>query len=270
VSNNLGASAGQSIVQANDIGDLPGFFRALDKAHLLLQGVYPFWRGHADIAWPITPEVFRMDHRGNPYPEVTLIRGFMGQAESRSQRCPSYNDLGGWLILARHFGLPTRILDWSMSPLVALFFAVEDHDEADGALWALNPGHLNYDMIGANRLMIADDLEVRELVALAFEPNPAVHLESLARTEGRALAVGTREIDPRVMVQQGAFTIHADERNLAERRTEGYPWLVGFRIHRAAKKPLREQLSRLGITRSALFPDLGSLAYDLKRRQWTN
>jgi hypothetical protein len=178
-------------------------------------------------------------------------------------------DLVGWLILARHFGLPTRLLDWSMSPLVALFFAVEDHDDADGALWALNPGHLNYDTIQEHRLMIFDDPRVRELIALAFEPDPSPHLESLPRTEGRALAVGAREIDPRVMAQQGAFTIHADENNLAERRIEGYTWLVGFRIKNTAK-PIRENLSRLGITRSSLFPDLGSLAYDIKHKPWAN
>jgi hypothetical protein len=149
-------------------------------------------------------------------------------------------------------------------------FAVEGRDETDGALWALNPGALNYDMIQTNRLMIVDDPQVHELVALAFEPEPGVHLESSRRTKGRALAVGTREIDPRVMVQQGAFTIHADESNLAERRIEGYPWLVGFRIQRAAKKQLRELLMRLGITRSALFPDLGSLAFDLKHKPWAN
>jgi hypothetical protein len=263
-------SNSQSIIQGSDISDFPSFMKALDKAHALLLGIYPFWRGHADIAWSITPEVFRLDDRGKLYPEVTLIRTFMGQAESRGQRCPSYNDLIGWLILARHFGLPTRLLDWSMSPLVALFFAVEGRDEADGALWALSPGGLNYDMIQSNRLMIVDDPQVNQLVALAFEPDPGIQLEALSRTKGRALAVGTREVDPRVMVQQGAFTIHADESNLAERRVEGYPWLVGFRIRRAAKIQLRELLTRLGITRSALFPDLGSLALDLKHRPWAN
>jgi len=260
----------QSIIQGSDISDFPSFMKALDKAHLLLLGTYPFWRGHADVGWSIAPEVFREGDRGKPFPEVTLIRTFMGQAESRGQRCPPYNDLTGWLILARHFGLPTRLLDWSMSPLVALFFAVEGRDETDGALWALSPGALNYDMIQTNRLMIVDDPQVHELVSLAFEPDPGVQLEALSRTKGRALAVGTREIDPRVMVQQGAFTIHADESNLAERRIEGYPWLVGFRIRHAAKNQLRELLMRLGITRSALFPDLGSLAFDLKHKPWAN
>src|ERR1043166_1413309 len=124
-----------------------------------------------------------------------------------------------------------------MSPLVALFFAVEDDVEADGVLWALNPGHMNYYMIKQNRLLIVEDPPVLELVKLAFEPDSAVHLEALSRTTGKVLAVGGREIDPRVMVQQGSFTIHGDDIDLAERPIEegAYPWLAGFRIKYSAK-----------------------------------
>lgn len=157
---------------------------------------------------------------------------------------------------------------------VPAIFGDREHARQHGpcviGLWALNPGGLNYDMVKSNRQMIVDDPQVNELVALAFEPDPGIQLEASSRTNGRALAVGTREVDPKVMVQQGAFTIHADERNLAERPIEGYPLLAGFRIRRAAKPPLRELLMRLGITRSALFPDLGSLAVDLKHRPWAN
>jgi hypothetical protein len=254
-----------TITDTADIADFSSFLRALDVAHTHLRGLQPFWRGHTHIDWPLTPEVFRNSPWGKHYPEVTLIRTFMGQAESRTQRCPAYNDFVGWLILARHFGLPTRLLDWSMSPLLALFFAVEHQNDADAALWALDPGGLNQAMIGEDRQLIVDDPAVRELVSLAFEPDASVHLAASTRTAGRALAVGAREIDPRVMVQQGAFTIHGDQINLAAKKA---PWLVGFRVKREAKIILRENLRRLGITRSGLFPDLGSLAHDLKHKMW--
>jgi hypothetical protein len=257
-----------TIIETADIGIFLSFLKALDVAHKHLLGVQPFWRGHANIEWSLTPEVFRTPPWGTHYPEVTLIRTFMGQAESRTQRPPAHDDFVGWLILARHFGLPTRLLDWSMSPLVALFFAVENHDDLDGALWALSPSGLNQDMIREDRQLILDDPPVRELVSLAFEPDAGVQLKASTRTAGRALAVGGREIDPRVMVQQGTFTIHGDQTNLAAKRIEGYPWLVGFRVKREAKEKLRENLRQLGITQSGLFPDLGSLARDLKHRRW--
>jgi FRG domain-containing protein len=254
-----------TIIETADIGEFSSFLRALDVAHTQLRGLQPFWRGQAHIDWPLTPEVFRNPPWGKHYPEVTLIRMFMGQAESRTQRCPAHDDFVGWLILARHFGLPTRLLDWSMSPLVALFFAVEHQSDADGALWALDAGGLNQDMIGEDRQLIVDDPPVQELVSLAFEPGAGVHLAASTRTAGRVLAVGAREIDSRVMVQQGAFTIHGDQTNLAAKKVS---WLVGFRVKREAKIILRENLRRLGITRSGLFPDLLSLAHDLKHKRW--
>jgi hypothetical protein len=59
-------------------------------------------------------------------------------------KTPDPDDYFGWLFLAQHYGLPTRLLDWSESPLVALYFAVtEGHEDHDGCVWALWPGGLN-------------------------------------------------------------------------------------------------------------------------------
>jgi FRG domain len=92
------------------ITDLRSFLTAVRFASETLGGFHPMWRGHANIEWSLTPEVFRLPPiGGGAYPEITLIRTFMGQAESRNPRCPPSNDLLRWLILARHYGLPTRI-----------------------------------------------------------------------------------------------------------------------------------------------------------------
>ena len=46
-------------------------------------------------------------------------------------------------MLMQHHRVPTRLLDWSESPLAGLFFAVEEEPGADGALWCLLPTELN-------------------------------------------------------------------------------------------------------------------------------
>ena len=102
---------------------------------------FPFWRGHAKFEWKLTAEVFREVAGKEPFNEVSLLRYFMAQAESRHPHCPAITDRVGWLMFARHYGLPTRLLDWSYSPLVALYFAAQEHRDfpnADGCLWALH------------------------------------------------------------------------------------------------------------------------------------
>jgi hypothetical protein len=104
------------------------------------------WRGHGDAEWPLLPHVFRPDPRTGypPYNESGLISHFLVRAPTRSNtKTPEPNDYFGWLFLAQHYGLPTRLLDWSESPLVALYFAVTDQEDRDGCIWALWPVELN-------------------------------------------------------------------------------------------------------------------------------
>jgi hypothetical protein len=78
-----------TILEVPHIGDFSGFLRALDVARMHLRGLQPFWRGHAHIDWPLTPEVFRTPPLGSHYPEVTLIRTFMGK-RNRGLRSPPH------------------------------------------------------------------------------------------------------------------------------------------------------------------------------------
>lgn len=195
--------------------------------------VYPVWAGHADCAWQLVPEVFRARPTGGLYEETTLIRYFMAQAVSRRPDCPSDEDRLGWLLLARHFGLPTRLLDWSSSPLVALYFALSS-PETDGCLWALEAGLLNFRMLGKGhwRLLAPDETEIKTLAELAFEPDPAKRSSST----GRVLASGTPELDARVVAQQASFTIHADGFDLADLTSDSYgPPLQRFIVPKGAR-----------------------------------
>jgi hypothetical protein len=201
-----------------EINSLEALERAIDHVRVRFRNIYAWWRGHANEQWSLRAEVFRDNKFGARYDEVSLIRSFMAQAESRRPSCPPMNDYVGWLILARHFGLPTRLMDWSHSPLVALYFAAqtdERNPSADGCLWALLPGEMNNQMAGTWRIFAPDDEAIGTFAKIAFEPDPQAVIRLTEPIAGRALATGTREIDARVLVQQGAFTMHADAVDLA-------------------------------------------------------
>lgn len=70
--------------------------------------------------------------------ENSSIGYFMDRANGLMDRTPDEHDLLGWLSFMQHYGAPTRLLDWSFSPYVALYFAYEQPTESDSAIYAIN------------------------------------------------------------------------------------------------------------------------------------
>lgn len=234
-------------------------------------GSSAFFRGHRRFDWELKPGVFRPSCKGN---ERSMLNDFRNQAPVRYANSPQEDDLCAWLCLAQHYGLPTRLLDWTLSPLVAAYFATEPSAEDDlhaGAIWALNAIKLN-GLTAYGRGLFCLSMgngEVAEVVRPAFDD---------AHTSPRTtLAVGPTVRDTRLFVQQSVSTLHGDGRSLEEWGAELIPdaaerrglLLCAF-IPPASKPTIRLDLERLGIHEAALFPDLGNLARFVSRdkRNW--
>ena len=104
-----------------------------------------WWRGQcADRPeWVLAPKIYR---KGYDYEtELLITTRFKLYAPSRYENCPGETAYSAWLCLMQHHGLPSRLLDWTESALVATYFAVnqKDHLQEPGVLLALVPGDLN-------------------------------------------------------------------------------------------------------------------------------
>lgn len=219
-----------------------------------------WWRGHSKAKWSLVPKAFRPQY--DPDRERALALRFKRKARTRRGACPDENDHSGWLCLMQHYGLPTRLLDWSESVAVALYFAVFENSAHDGALWALAPGLLDFRVLDTQSVVAMDHPKARPYFEEVFAGGP--------RPEDDILAVMPTEIDLRMLFQRSVFTIHRSECPLETLVWKNLPGLrravYKFVVPSGAKSRLKDELTALGIYRSTLFPELDNLAKDLDER----
>lgn len=190
------------------------------------------YRGVPDKNFELIPRIGRLGLRGVQLKrtERMLIDRFKREALPYIDFQPA--DDWDWLSVAQHHGVPTRLLDWSHSALVAGFFAVADGSDCDGAVYAYR---LNY------------------FIDRKIEPDPF---------SGNTLIQKfyPKHISPRIRAQSGVFTIH--RRPWKGTRSHRITKLI---IPASLKPTFTTMLFRYGIHYSTLFPDLDGLGDHL---QW--
>jgi hypothetical protein len=216
----------------------------------------PVWyRGQTSATWKLVPAIGRNpDH---VKAELTIIKLFKQNARPHLPDYPKSE--WEWVFLMQHHRAPTRLLDWSESPLVGLYFALWDqlgkHDGEDAALWFLDPIALNRQ--SGHRRAFDHDI-------LAFDVDGNLDQYLPEQVSARAVdldpvaAIGPRN-SHRMVAQAGTFTImHARPTPVEEVADSQHIWRMI--IPAAAKPELRTELALLGISEFALFPDLDRVA----------
>jgi hypothetical protein len=166
------------------------------------------------------------------------------------------NQLLGWWALMQHYRAPTRLLDWTVSPYVAAYFAVEDHWQKDGAVWMMRVANV---FVGMDRLHGILDRSIRYEDFWNPENRP------------RILVIRRTESTERMVAQQGCFTVcfqplcdHADIIERAQppegsQPSPTAPHYLKIVIPRQLKPEILRRLRTMNIAAHALFPGIDGI-----------
>lgn len=217
-----------------------------------------WYRGQGSAEWPLIPYYLRL--KGSQS-ESTLLKRFKQSAAMLIENHPkNYFD---WIFLMQHYGVPTRLLDWSESPLIALYFAVENlvrDGDIDGALWLLSPSKLN------RNAHITDKDEYDYIPSFDDQELQGYSIDSLngsSRFDLFPVATIATRNNPRLQAQLGVFTIHHRDITPIEEVGDG-SHVEKLIIPSESKERIKKQLSILGYSKFQLFPELSSIGDIIK------
>ena len=223
------------------------------------------YRGRASAAEGLQTSLQRLG--GDPEAlEEPLLRSFRRYA--RRGDVP-YDSTWNWLALARHHGLPTRLLDWTYSPYVALHFATTalDRYHEDGVVWTL-------DYVRAHELLPAPLQEgVRDEGANVFTAEMIdrvarrrSELDHLAEDDDFVLFLEPPSFDDRIVNQYALFSLMSSARaSLDEWCVQHSDLVRRIVIPAELKWEVRDKLDQANITERVLFPGLDGLSRWLRR-----
>ncbi|MCB0626060.1 MAG: FRG domain-containing protein [Saprospiraceae bacterium] len=219
------------------------------------------YRGMEDVAYDLSTSLNRL---GESHLERHLLRNFRKYSQIDDEKKSIWN----WLALAQHHGLPTRLLDWTYSPYVALHFTTNDFTkyESDGVICAVN--YVDSKMYLPDQLKVIIDNEGSHIFTAEMLDQAAHSLEDLQglKQEDFAVFFEPPSLDQRIVNQYAVFSM------LSNPDVQLDTWLESkeiryFRIviPAALKWEIRDKLDQSNINERVLFPGLDGLATWLKR-----
>lgn len=256
------------------------------------------YRGQRDASWPVVPGLYRPDLAALERNEKRAVRDLISIHPSEFEHDQSMFDK---LVRMQHFGLPTRLMDVSLNPLIALYFASDpgpEGKESDGSVvaFAVPPQREKYfdsDSISciANLSNLTDTekdevyrlresrkkgLTKKQRIAEFNEEEVIKRLHQFVRVEKpyflpiidpidlfKPYYVHPKMSNRRIVAQSGAFIIHGITPPVKIKYAHQIMQTV-FVVPKDNKISIRAELANLGISESTLFPEIDKAAKRIK------
>ncbi|MFG6192741.1 FRG domain-containing protein [Nonomuraea sp. JJY05] len=195
--------------------------------------------------------------------EAHLIRNFRKYAH-RQEPGPTIWD---WLALGQHHGLPTRLLDWTFSPLVALHFATASWPEEDAVLLAVDCEGVHRLLPESLRRGLEDEGALLFTTEMLAKSAPdLVGFDRLGGEEPFLAFFEPPSLDERVVNQSSVLSVFSDPTYQLEQWLQEHPCLWrGWVVPAEVKAEIRQRLDQANITERVLLPGLDGLADWLRR-----
>jgi FRG domain-containing protein len=216
-----------------------------------------WFRGQGDADWVLKPGVYRdtfapaASERDRNKLERNMNQDF--RVSSAGLRDPGMTSEALYF-LQQHYGMPTRLLDWTVNPIAALYFAVsQPADEKDGAVFMMDVFKFDLKPMKFRDIATADDGLLQSAVRA---------VSGAGDFPAKTFPVWPDRSDIRMQFQRSGFTFHVP--NEHEITSEVNRSLRKIRVAKDAKEKINSQLVAFGIDGLSIFGDLESLARHLK------
>lgn len=225
----------------------------------------PFaFRGIADKNQRLASSIM---HIGGNYADMEkhLIRNFKKYAHKDIFENDSF---WNWISLAKHHGLPTRIVDWTFSPYVAMHFMTQDVKSynTDGVIWGVNFKQI-HEMLPKKlkKILSEEGSDVFTVESISSVINDFNDFNSLS---GDTLLIFFEppSIDERIVNQYALFSVLSKADFYLDDWLREHPKVYKrFIVPAELKWEIRDKLDQANITERVLFPGLDGLSKWLKR-----
>ena len=216
------------------------------------------FRGRGDAADDLSTSLARLGESA-PQLETHMLRAFRKYAASDAVPVDS---VWNWLALGQHHGLPTRLLDWTYSPFVALHFATANTSlyDRDAAVWMVD--YVRAHELAPAPLREALDAEGADVFTTEMLDAVAPDFESLSELgDDFVVFVEPPSFDERIVNQYALFSLMSQPKRTLDRWLDDRPALARRVVVPAELKwEVRDKLDQANVNERVLFPGLDGLS----------